>query len=86
MLVIKNGHRYDDEGNCDICGLSVNKVIILRKKRFTRSAPNLWRENVNRVCFGCALDLNFNGEYDFGVYWREVLLRLKSRKIEVIKR
>jgi hypothetical protein len=85
MLTIKNGHRYDDEGKCDICGITVNKVIVLRKERFTNKAPSLWKNNVNRVCFRCALDLNCNNEYDFGAYWREFLLGLKMRRrIEVI--
>ncbi|MBD3194109.1 MAG: hypothetical protein GF317_03580 [Candidatus Lokiarchaeota archaeon] len=72
-----DGYVYSNEGKCDICKKCANELLILRSERFTKRSPKEWKENVHRVCWWCGIELNFNGEYEFGDYWKEILLHYK---------
>jgi hypothetical protein len=76
MEVINIGcdYTFSNESKCDICGRTVNEIIILRKHRWSKNASRKLKENVHRVCLMCAIELNWRGEYWFGRYWAEFLL------------
>lgn len=77
-LFMGNGYKYCNGSKCDMCKKTVNEVILLKKERFTNRAEQ-HEKNYRRVCFGCAGELNLDGAYLFGSYWRKFLLNLKFR-------
>jgi len=49
-------------------------ILILRKKGYTKKGREARKDKYYRVCFRCARELAKAGFYEFGTYWRSILL------------
>lgn len=59
---------------CDNCKIDVNEVFILRHNHFTKKGKHNKKDKLERVCYRCGQNLARTRLYDFGTYWKGILL------------